>query len=287
MKKVLKFTIYLLLVLLVIFICGLFWLYSGSLNQNKIAILEKFPFPLATVNKTPVLVQDYFLRYKVTKALYNKSNIKFDEKQLKNSVYNQLILETKVNLIAAEKNIHISDSEIDSEYNFRANNSDKEGFLDFESLVKSYGLTVKQYKDFIIKPYLTSESLKIWFNSQEPLNSKQFSLSKSLIDRINANEDMGNLAREYTQDPNGKDTKGDMGFIDPNLLLKEVGFEIAKMQIGEAKIIYSRLGIHIIKLEEKMDNKVRLREIFLKTEDFNTWLNNEFINFTTKKLLPI
>ena len=96
---------------------------------------------------------------------------------------------------------------------------------------------------------------------------------------------MSVLAKQFSQEDTGKIVGGDMGFIDPTELLLEMREPIYSMNAGEVKIIPSRAGININKLEEKQSNKFHLRQIFLLPENFQAWLEAQTKNFKIYKLI--
>jgi len=70
-------------------------------------------------------------------------------------------------------------------------------------------------------------------------------------------------------------------------LLLELREPVELLKDGEVKILPSRLGLHIIKQEAQAGSEKHLRQIFLQTENFDSWLSGQTQNFNVKKLVNI
>ena len=131
-------------------------------------------------------------------------------------------------------------------------------------------------KNSVIRPQLFLKNLKIWHSAKPELNKEAHAQAEDLYNRIENGEDMASLAKAYTQDESGRLVWGDLGFVNSTELLAEIREGVENAKIGERKIIFSRYGIHIIQLEEKNKNLLRLRQIFIADNKFENWLNEEF-----------
>ena len=86
---------------------------------------------------------------------------------------------------------------------------------------------------------------------------------------------MAQLAASPSQDSFQQATGGDLGFVDITQLLPELRQVVGGMKVGDVKVIPSRYGINIMKLEGKNGNQLHLRQIFLQGGNFQMWYNNE------------
>ena len=74
------------------------------------------------------------------------------------------------------------------------------------------------------------------------------------------------LAKQYSQGPSGP-SGGDLGFFGPGTMVPE--FEIAAfaLEVGQiSDVVETQFGYHIIRLEEKRDDDIRVRHILIQTE---------------------
>lgn len=281
-KKILKGILISLATLILLGVALTFWLYSKPVTDSKIKVFEKLPYPIASVDGHFLSMQDYLNRYSAAKKVLGGN---LNDSEIKKSAYNQLLIDTGVAILARARDISISKNQIDEEYTLRAKSSDLEGKKSFEELIQSYGFNIEQYKSQVIKPWLLTNSMKIWFAGQRDLNSKTYALADELILKIGKGQSMGELSRIHSADETEKASQGDLGFLEITELLPEIRESVSSMQPGDVKTIPSRLGIHIIKLETKVENKLHLREIFLNTENYSTWQTAELNKLKIKKLL--
>jgi parvulin-like peptidyl-prolyl isomerase len=113
--------------------------------------------------------------------------------------------------------------------------------------------------------------------------------SRKLIEDIRAiiadGRDFRETAANYTEGPN-KEAGGDMGFVEPGQLLKELDTVIFSMRTGElSPIIESHLGYHLCQVYDKKDQKVvvfddvkdKVRTSLYRAKaekEFEDWLDN-------------
>jgi parvulin-like peptidyl-prolyl isomerase len=103
--------------------------------------------------------------------------------------------------------------------------------------------------------------------------------------------DFAELAKTSSQELASQSLAGDMGFVKISELLPELSEAVDSMTIGQVKLMASRYGLHLVKLVAKNNNgpqgasQVHLNQIFIKTNDFQQWLNNETKNLNVKILI--
>jgi hypothetical protein len=122
---------------------------------------------------------------------------------------------------------------------------------------------------------LLQNNLQVWFVKQKNLNAEAYAQIDRVEQRLSNGEDFGQLARQISQDSSSRDTAGDLGFVDPTQLVTEMREPVFAMTPGETKVIPSRYGLSLIKLQEKNGNLYHLYQIFIASSDFDTWLNNQ------------
>jgi parvulin-like peptidyl-prolyl isomerase len=150
----------------------------------------------------------------------------------------------------------------------------------------NYGISKNYYKNSIILPELELSNLKKWFYSQRELNEKPYITADQILKLISEKVSFESLAKTYSLDSSTRVFSGDLGQVNLDELLPEIAVEIKSMNVGDIKIVTSRYGLHIIKLEDKPgEDKYHLRQIFLNGEDFFSWQNTETKKYIIKKFI--
>ena len=280
-KQIFKIAIISIIIFISILAVFTMWLYSGRLTELKINIFNRLPLPIALVNNKALTMRNYTLRWQTYQKLYQEQITTQTSDTAKKAIFSQMVKDEEAIQIASRHGLSVDRKEIEAEYSAQESTAGK----GFQEMLKTYGFDPDSYKQYAIKPQLLLIKLQIWFNSQETLNKIQFELAKNLAEQINNGQDMAILAEQFSQDETGRAVGGDMGFLDPTELVVEMREAVYSLAKGEAKIIPSRTGVNIIKLEEKQANMFRLRQIFLQPEDFKPWLDQETKNFKIYKLI--
>lgn len=288
MKRLKKITLK-VIGLIAIIICSIIavfglWLYSGSLNNFKIKVFTNLPLPVALVNGKALYMPNYTLRWQTFLKLQENKLSGLVPTEAKKQIFKQMVLDEEIAQVAAQKNIFINTNDLETEYINQATETGKETYNLIQFLA-TYNLSKISYEQYAIKPQLLAVRLRVWFNSQTELNLKQYTLAKTLVEQVKSGQNMADLAKQHTEEDIGKIVGGDLGFIDPTKLLFELREPVYAMNVGDIIITPSRAGIHVIKLEEKQANEYHLRQIFLLTEDFDTWLETQTENFKIYKLI--
>jgi len=101
--------------------------------------------------------------------------------------------------------------------------------------------------------------------SQETLDSAK-ARAQRVLDMINDGGDFAELAQEYSEDPSAE-AGGDLGYFGRGDLVKEFEDAAYALKIGEVSdIVKTQFGYHIIKLEDKQTDRIRVRHILFLTE---------------------
>jgi hypothetical protein len=275
---------YIALVIFVILATIFFWLTNGKLTGAKRNILKFFPYPIALVGKKPILANTYLKRLDLAEKNAPASN------QLQSDVLSQIIYEEQIKQVADKYNVVISKNDIDEEFEFYKNEYEKNSNEQFAQELKKYSLSSEEFKDFVLFTQVLKNKLEIWYNKQKNLNPDTYTKIDSLSQKIAQKEDFGQLAQIYSQDTFTKQIKGDTGFLELKDLLPEVRLEVKDGKAGDIKVIPTRYGVSLIKIEE-IDNlnkegglKIHLRQIFAKTSGFGQWLEQETKNIPIKQI---
>ncbi|MBU5635389.1 peptidylprolyl isomerase [Geomonas sp. Red69] len=116
--------------------------------------------------------------------------------------------------------------------------------------------------------------------------AKTRKLADEVLAKARGGEDFVELAKKYSQDPAAAKDGGDLGTFKRSDMLAEIGNTVAAMKPGEvSSLVESPAGLHIIKLEQKSQEKGRPFEevkdsieeqLYKKKSDerFNQWVKD-------------
>ncbi|HON09248.1 MAG TPA: peptidylprolyl isomerase [Chitinispirillaceae bacterium] len=124
-----------------------------------------------------------------------------------------------------------------------------------------------QYKDSLPSAgesvLLSKISMKV--NPRDSVRQAAFTKIKSIKQRLDNGADFAEMAKQFSESPEGIDG-GDLGFISKGslneLTFEEKAFSLPAGQISEP--FETRLGFHILNVLGKRDQKVHLRQIFIR-----------------------
>ena len=86
-----------------------------------------------------------------------------------------------------------------------------------------------------------------------------------LLQRVRQGEDFAHLAKKYSEDPGSAELGGDLGFFSPGTMLPEFEKAAFSLKLGEVSdVVRTSAGYHIIKLEEKKGDRIRVRHILIR-----------------------
>jgi parvulin-like peptidyl-prolyl isomerase len=90
----------------------------------------------------------------------------------------------------------------------------------------------------------------------EAQKKEKFELAGKVLKRIKAGEDFAALAREYSEDPNSRENGGELPPLSATQMAPELARTSADLAVnGVGEIVTSRVGYHIVKLNEKLPPK--------------------------------
>ncbi|RJQ40954.1 MAG: hypothetical protein C4550_02575 [Nitrospiraceae bacterium] len=185
----------------------------------------------ATAEEIAEAINDIKKRYSMDEQTFTASLKKegFTLDEYKKKLAEQIILSRVVSQEVRNK-IVISDTEIAK---YTEKNKD--------ALITDDAYRIRQI--FFIKPKNSSD--------KKTTEDK----ADTIYQQIKAGENFASLAQKYSEDPSGK-AGGDLGFIKKGIMAKEFTDALSQMKAGDvSKPFWTDMGLHIIKLEEKMEKQ--------------------------------
>ena len=274
---------------LVVLICFFTWLYTGSITSAKESIFKAIPLPVALVESKHINSKQLFQRVQLATDLL-QGNTESNE-NLPAEVLDQLIEARKTETLAAKYSITPTDQELDMSYQAVINQlpGQSEEALATE-LNKNYGISISTFKNEVLRQTATRENLSLWFNSQENLNSESYTKARELLSNLDNGSDFEQVATQYSEDIGSQAFAGDSSFVNYSDLLPEFQVVVSELALNDNVLVASRYGIHILRItgieeNEANEKSYNLQQIFITPSDFEAWLQTEFSNIKSVKLL--
>lgn len=273
-KSVLKKIILsLVIIFLILVMVLLLWLKFGNWGQAKENVALKLSYPIKLVGGKPIPIKEFEERLDLAKIYFE------DKENLNYQIAEQLVLEKKTEILANRYGIEPNQKTIQNEFEYIK----KE-----ESLyIEKFNLTDELLKNKILTQENLKNQLKIWFNSKEEFNKKEYNTAQGLLERIEKGESIEALALIYSKDETGRLLQGDLGFLEISSLLPEFQEALDLKEAGIIELVPSRFGLHILGIEDKKEQKLHLRQIFIPINNFESWFQNELEQITTINLVKI
>lgn len=124
-----------------------------------------------------------------------------------------------------------------------------------------------QYKDSLpqVGESVLLKKLSLVINPGDSIRQAAYEKILSIKQKLSNGEDFASLAKKYSESPEASEG-GNLGFISKGslseLAFEEKAFNLQPGQVSEP--FETRLGFHILNVIEKRDQKVNIRQIFLK-----------------------
>lgn len=217
---------------------------------------------VATVNGKVISKQQFY------KAL---------EEQNGSQILGQLILKALVEQQAKQEGVKVSNEELNEE--IMAVQQKFQNEYQFQLALMQYGMTLEQFreetrynllleklrtKDIIVsdkevqdyyeenKEYYT---VPVQYRLSHIIVSEE-DVAKDILSQLEKGQDFATLAKAKTEDAEGKDNGGDLGYFEEDGLPKVFKDEVLKLNVGQnTDVIKSQYGYHIVQLTEKLDAK--------------------------------
>ncbi|MEK5441032.1 MULTISPECIES: peptidylprolyl isomerase [Bacillaceae] len=219
-----------------------------------------------------------------------------------------LITDKIIELEMEKENIEVTQKELEEE--MKANADSYGGEEAFEEILASSGVDVSTIEKNIemylatnklLEPRIeiTEEEMTAYFeeNKDSYAQAEQVQAShilledettaKEVLEKLEAGEDFGELAAEYSTDESNSEIGGDLGFFSRGEMVQE--FEDAAFSLGVGEIsepVQTEYGYHVIKVVDKIEAKEAVYEDVkeeIKTTLFDSKMETEYIAWLDEK----
>lgn len=247
-------TLVILVVLLVIYAAGGFFVYRRPDTGVATKFARVLPYSAALVGKRIVWANEIFFQERYTKTYGAKTNQVIPEPpRIREEVLDNLI---ELKLVAAETSrykVAVSKDEINASFEtIAAENGGREQILSI--LRELYGMNEKEFKSLIADQLLVDKLKKevLLSVSVRHILLKDQKKAEELAGKAKAGEDFAVLAKEFSEDTGSRDAGGSLGFVSRGATVKpfeDVAFALQHGQISDP--VQSEFGWHVIKVEER------------------------------------
>lgn len=214
----------------------------------------------------------------ITKSEFYDELVKQNGAQVLDVLVADKIMQAEVK----KQTIEISDEEIEEDFEEMKDFYGSEEDLNKE--LETYGLTIEDVKDNIksnlqierlLEPYIdiTDEEMAKHFEENKASfgNEEQVKASHILVEtedvalevkaKLDAGEDFAELAKEYSIDEANSQLGGNLGYFAESKMVAEFSDAAFSLEVGEiSDPVKTNFGYHIIKIEDKMEEKVPVLE---------------------------
>jgi foldase protein PrsA len=211
------------------------------------------------------------------KAISKQEFYKALEEQNGSQILGELILKSLVEQQARREGVNVSSEELDEEVASVQQRFQSE--YEFQLALMQYGMTFEQFKEETRYSLLleklrtndiivTDKEVQDYYeaNKESYVIPVQYKIShimvskedvaKNIVAQLEDGKDFAILANENTEDAQGKDNGGDLGYFEENTLPEVFKDEVLKLKAGQTtEVIKSQYGYHIVRLTEKLDAK--------------------------------
>ncbi len=289
-------------VILLLLIIPVFIFYSGfgrKFADRLNFIYEKLPLPVARVGTSGALItsREWLQDFDSVKQFYNSRNfssqgkrIDFSTKQgqlrlqiKKKDILDKLI-EDKIIMALAKKNgITVSKQEVDEAVQQSLEKSGGNYQELILNLKASYGWSLDDFKNKVVKNQLYAKKLFQWYQKNIP-TTKQYKQAQVIKNKIIQSQDgqdnFSDIVEKFSEGDSAKND-GNLNWMSENQIIPEVLAGIRDLKKGEiSDIIVSPLGMHIVKIKDVREIKddqssrkeYKLQQIFIRGVSFVDWL---------------
>jgi hypothetical protein len=290
---ILGLTIFLIVYLAIIAILIYGFNFNNPLTKKTASI---FPYPVASWGTNVITEKKLKSQLESARMFYEnqdfsdlgmrvdfatedgKKRLKIKEKNILNKLIENKLIENE----AKKRGLAINPEDISQEVSRKMQEYGSEEYLK-NNLTRLYGWTISDFEENIVKPDMYKEKLleNIQENDKNRIEAKR--KIESALKELNEKKDFASVVEKYSEGESAK-SDGELGWFSRLEMLPEIALLVFDMKKGErSEVIESSLGYHIILVEDKKnengEDKLQLKQIFVRTTNFSDWLDQYVKSF--------
>lgn len=269
----------------------------GADNSLARKAEQIFPYPAAIINGVNIItINNLNGNVAAVKKFYENQDfstigMKVDfatadgQKRLKikeRAALTKMIEDRVIEVLANQRGIKLTQAAVSQEVEKRMAEAGSQQDL-ANNLQKLYGWTVADFEAKVVKPDLYKNQLEEKIKESDPQDVEAKKKIDQALSDLQAKKDFGEVAKKYSDGDSAKNG-GELGWFSANQMLPEIAMSAIGLKKGErSEVIRSSLGYHIIEVEDRKnengEDKMKLRQIFARTQNFSDWLSEQEKNF--------
>ncbi len=257
------------------------------------------PYPAERVNGSFVSYGEFLFELRSVKQYYksqtgqngqpavdfNTTDGKAKLKQLKQQLMGQLTTDEVTRQLVNKYKIKVTSKEVNDQVDQIVKASGGTDKVK-EVLAKFYGWSMSDLKTKV-KFQLEKQKLQDKITSDDSINAASKAKAQSVLDKVKAGGDFGELAKQYSEDSSASNG-GDLGFFGKGQMVKQFEDAAFALQPGQVSgLVKTQYGYHIIKVVERNGDQVHAQHILIKTIDFDQYLQDQTKQAHTSKYLKV
>jgi foldase protein PrsA len=200
-------------------------------------------------------------------------------------VLDQVIDTTLLHQLASQEGVTAASEDVDAEIaSIQDQIQADPSIADWESFLAQNNLTEELVRNLVADEILADSLAESHGGSSvaEQVHASHIlveteEIGQEVLDKLEAGEDFGALAAEYSTDPGSKDQGGDLGWFPRGMMVPEFEEAAFSLEPGEISgLVQSDFGYHIILVHEKEEREMdpALYEQ-VKQEAFQVWFTTQ------------
>ncbi|MDD3498065.1 MAG: peptidylprolyl isomerase [Candidatus Moranbacteria bacterium] len=206
-----------------------------------------------------------------------RKRLKIREKELINKMIEDRVIEK----IAKEKGIFISNKLVDESVSRKISEYGGESAIK-DNLKNLYGWSLDDFKKKVVRPGLYKEELEKWFAEDEKREENEAAkkMAEESLESLSSGKGFAEVAKEKSLGSNAK-SGGYLGWFREEYIADELIPAVSSLEEGKiSKVIESRQGYHIVKLEGKKTDEdgaalFGISQIYFPKASFADWISEE------------
>lgn len=263
-------------------------------NRVAEALRRVFPFPIAVVHGTWIRSSELDRDRESLRQFYESQSDQLGKKGLRvdfntengkkrllvreKDIFNKLIEDRVILLIAKSRGISFSEDEVSRRVNdeIQKESGDRKSLE--ERLRRFYGWSIRDFEDRVVRPSLYRKAVSSLFDRERDVSS-----AKNRIEQAASALRNGMPFPDAVQafsDGDSKRYDGNVGWSKPDSLIPELR-EPAKTQVigSPGSVIESSLGYHIMIVSDRRSEAgqeaVSFQQIFVRKPAFSEWIRDQ------------